>query len=82
MSWVELSWVDDTKARVKSKLKLWRNSLESKGFKLNRTMIEYKTCNFSIIRNKDVCRVIIEDHEVLKNNLKYLELIIHKEIEI
>ena len=39
--------VDETRARVKAKLKLWRQTLESRGFKLSRAKTEYMECKFS-----------------------------------
>ncbi|KAK9139509.1 hypothetical protein Scep_009190 [Stephania cephalantha] len=50
--------VDETKDEVNRKLELWRNTLESKGFKLSRTKTEYVHCEF---RN-----TIHRDDEVVK----------------
>jgi len=36
-----------TKERVEGKIELWRLTLESKGFHLSRSKIEYMECNFS-----------------------------------
>ena len=38
---------DETKLKVTAKLKLWREALESKGFKISRNKIEYIDYNFS-----------------------------------
>ena len=34
------------------KLELWRRTLESKGFRLSRTKIEYMMCDFSATRHE------------------------------
>ena len=38
--------VDESQAGVNRKLELWRQILESKGFRLSRTKTEYMRCNF------------------------------------
>ena len=42
--------VDDSRAGVNRKLELWRQTLESKGFRLSRTKTEYMMCGFSTTR--------------------------------
>ena len=39
--------IDKTRARVNAKLELWRQTLESRGFRLSRTKIEYMECKFN-----------------------------------
>ncbi len=39
--------MDETRDGVNRKLKLWRSTLELKGFKLSRTKTEYMHCKFS-----------------------------------
>ena len=39
--------VDETRAGVNVKLKLWRQTLESRNFILSKTKIEYMECKFS-----------------------------------
>jgi hypothetical protein len=39
--------VDKSRTRVNQKLELWRETLESKGFRLGRTKTEYMRCDFS-----------------------------------
>ena len=39
--------VDETRVGVNRKLELWRQTLESKGFRLSRTKTEYMRCDFS-----------------------------------
>ena len=39
--------VNETRAEVIAKLELWRQTLESQGFRLSRTKTEYMECKFS-----------------------------------
>jgi len=39
--------VDETRVEVNAKLELWRQTLESRGFRLSRTKTEYMECKFS-----------------------------------
>lgn len=39
--------IDETRGKVKTKLEVWRWTLEFKGFKLSKTKTEYLTCKFS-----------------------------------
>ncbi|XP_070022785.1 secreted RxLR effector protein 78-like [Nicotiana sylvestris] len=39
--------IDETRSRVNARLEVWRQTLESKGFKLSRTKTEYLECKFS-----------------------------------
>jgi hypothetical protein len=39
--------VDESRTRVDQKLKLWRRTLEAKGFRLSRSKTEYMKCDFS-----------------------------------
>ena len=45
--------VDKTRVGVNRKLELWRQTLESKGFRLSRTKTEYMWCDFSGVRCED-----------------------------
>lgn len=55
-----------------------KNALESKGFRIGK--IESMKYNFSIIRNKDKCRVKIKNHEISKSGyFWYLGSMVHKE---
>ena len=38
--------VDESRTGVNQKLELWRETLESKGFRLSRTKSEYMRCDF------------------------------------
>ena len=39
--------VDESRSGVNHKLELWRQTLESKGFRLSKTKTEYMQCTFS-----------------------------------
>ncbi|XP_070054805.1 secreted RxLR effector protein 78-like [Nicotiana tomentosiformis] len=41
--------IDETRGGVNERLEVWRHTLESKGFKLSRTKIEYLECKFNIV---------------------------------
>lgn len=49
--------IDESRTTVNMKLKLWRKTQESKGFRLSRTKTEYMKCDFSSDRleDGDVC---------------------------
>jgi hypothetical protein len=39
--------VDESRTRVEHKLKLWKRTLEAKGFRLSKFKTEYMKCDFS-----------------------------------
>jgi hypothetical protein len=43
----DVALIDESRIGVDHKLELWRQTLESKYFRLSRTKIEYMTCQFS-----------------------------------
>ena len=45
--------IDDSRTGVNRKLELWRQTLESKGFRLSRTKTEYMMCGFSTTRHEE-----------------------------
>ena len=45
--------VDESRAGVNRKLELWRETLESKGFRLRRTKAEYMRCDFGTTTNEE-----------------------------
>nr|XP_016477660.1 PREDICTED: uncharacterized protein LOC107799102 [Nicotiana tabacum] len=47
--------IDETRGGVNEKLEFWRQTLESKGFKLSRTKTEHLECKFSnVIQEEDM----------------------------
>jgi hypothetical protein len=49
----DLALVDETRVGVKRNLEQWRQTLESKGFRLSRTKNEYMRCEFSGVGCKE-----------------------------
>ena len=45
--------VDESQAGVNRKLELWRQILESKGFRISRTKTEYMRCDFVTGRQEE-----------------------------
>ena len=50
--------VDETRAGENAKLELWRQTLESRGFRLSRAKTEYIECKFS--------KQVIQDYSIVK----------------
>jgi hypothetical protein len=74
--------VDDSRAEVNRKLELWRHMLESKGFRLSRTKIEYMRYNFSATRHEEG-DVSLDGQVVAKNDtFRYLGSILQKDGDI
>ncbi|KAL4189726.1 hypothetical protein AMTRI_Chr08g166810 [Amborella trichopoda] len=55
--------IDKTQYDVNTKFEVWRDALESKGFKISRTQIEYMECKFSNNRSKEEEVVKIDGQE-------------------
>ncbi|XP_078156115.1 uncharacterized protein LOC144551890 [Carex rostrata] len=45
--------INESRIGVDGQLELWRHTLESKGFRLSKTKIEYMRCEFSGVRSDD-----------------------------
>ena len=74
--------IDDSRTGVNRKLELWRQTLESKGFRLSRTKTEYKMCGFSTTRHEE--EEVTLDGQVVpqKDTFRYLGSILHKDGDI
>ena len=74
--------IDDSRTGVNRKLELWRQTLESKGFRLSRTKTEYMMCGFSTTRHEE--KVVSLDGQVVprKDTFRYLRSILHKDGDI
>ena len=74
--------VDDSRAGVNRKLELWRQTLESKGFRLSRTKTEYMMCGFSTTRSEEV--EVSLDGQVVpqKDTFRYLGSMLPKDGDI
>ena len=75
--------IDETKSGVNAKLEVWREALESRGFRISRTKTEYMECNFSCNNIGGNGTVMIEDQELPTSDcFRYLGSIITKLGEI
>jgi len=52
--------IDETRDRVNAKLELWRQTLESRGFKLSKIKTEYMKCKFSKQEIRDYSIVTLD----------------------
>lgn len=69
--------VDETIGRVNTKLEIWRQALESKGFRISRTKTEYMEYKFNNSNNQSRGEVKIENQELPKSeHFRYLGSII------
>ena len=69
--------VDETKTRVNVKLELWRQTLESRAFRLSRVKTEYIECKFNKQEIRDYSIVILDGQGIgqgipMSNHFKYL----------
>jgi hypothetical protein len=74
--------IDESRIEVNQKLELWRQTLESKGFRLSKTKIEYMRCQFSG-ENSDDGDVSLDGRVVPMNDIfQYLGSLLQSEGEI
>ena len=71
--------VDESRTGVNQKLELWRETLESKGFRLSRNKTKYMICNFgTTTREKE--DISLEGQVVpRKDNFRYLGSILQRD---
>ncbi|GER37199.1 ABC transporter B family member 1 [Striga asiatica] len=69
---------DESRAGVNRKLELWKDTLESKGFRLSRTKTEYITCAFSMATHDDG-DVSLDGQVVAKETFRYLGSMLQKD---
>ena len=75
--------IDETARGVNTKLEMWREALESKGFRISRSKTEYMLCKFSGIHNEHEERVMIQDQEIPRSDrFRYLGSIMSNDGEI
>lgn len=73
--WCNFSWWKHEDANLK--LEMWRNTLETKNFKLNSVKMEYIRCNFNYKINRNEGRSRIGNIEIRRSrNFLYLSTII------
>uniref|UniRef100_A0A8I6Z2Z9 Reverse transcriptase domain-containing protein n=1 Tax=Hordeum vulgare subsp. vulgare TaxID=112509 RepID=A0A8I6Z2Z9_HORVV len=74
--------VDDSRTGVNRKLELWRQTLESKGFRLSRTKTKYMRCSFSATRHEDgevsLGGLVVPERDMFR----YLGSMLHKDGDI
>ncbi|KAL4180816.1 hypothetical protein AMTRI_Chr12g268000 [Amborella trichopoda] len=71
--------IDETRNGVNTKLELWRDDLESKGFKISWIKTKYMKCKFSDNRSRDKEVVNIDSQKVQKiSYFRYLGSIIQE----
>ncbi|KAF5939493.1 hypothetical protein HYC85_023752 [Camellia sinensis] len=63
----DIVFVDETRGGVNTKLAIWREALQSKGFRISRTKTEYMECKFSNSNNESKGEVKLENQELLKS---------------
>ncbi|XP_019224237.1 PREDICTED: uncharacterized protein LOC109205923 [Nicotiana attenuata] len=75
--------IDETRNGVNMRLKVWRQALEYKGFKLSRTKTDYLECKFSDMTGEADVEVRLDSQVIPKReNFKYLGSIIQGDGEI
>ncbi|KAM3305906.1 hypothetical protein P3S67_012775 [Capsicum chacoense] len=75
--------IDETRAGVNEKLEVWRQTLESKGFRLSRSKTKYMECKFSEVRQEDDVVVRLDSQEIRKrDSFRYLGSMIQGNDEI
>ena len=78
--------IDETQGEggsMNGKLEVWRQTLESKGFRLSRSKTEYLECKFNDVRLENEVVVKLESQVVCKrDSFKYLETVIQGNSEI
>nr|XP_033508012.1 uncharacterized protein LOC117273039 [Nicotiana tomentosiformis] len=75
--------IDKTRSGVNARLEVWRQTLESKGFKLSRTKREYMECKFSDETHEADIEVKLDTQVITKRaSFKYLGSIIQGNREI
>ena len=64
----DMVYMDKIKREINVKLEIWRDTLRSKGFPLNKTKIEYMKCKFSKSKKKKKKGVLrLNGQEILKS---------------
>nr|XP_016501808.1 PREDICTED: uncharacterized protein LOC107820102 [Nicotiana tabacum] len=75
--------IDETRGIINARLEVWRQTLESKGFKLSRSKTEYLECKFSQERHEEEVEVNIDTQVIpTRDSFKYLGCIIQGNEEI
>ena len=74
--------VDESRTGVNQKLELWRETLESKGFRLSRTKTKYMRCDFGTTTQEEE-DVSLEGQVVpMKDTFRYLGSMLQRDGDI
>jgi hypothetical protein len=73
--------VDESREGVNRKLELWRQTLESEGFRISRTNTKYKRCDFGTTISEDE-DVSLGGQVVRKDTFRYLVLMLQRDGDI
>ncbi|XP_070025857.1 uncharacterized protein [Nicotiana sylvestris] len=69
--------IDEMRGGINERLEVWRQDLESKGFRLSRTKTEYLECKFSVAQMEAGVDVRLNSQVIPKrSSFKYLESVI------
>lgn len=74
--------IDETREGVNNKLEVWRDTLESKGFRISRSKTEYVDCKFGDSRSDEGVITLDEKEITPSDYFRYLGSIIQKNGEI
>ena len=75
--------MEESRQGINDKIELWREALESHGFRLSRSKTEYMECKFNKRRSSSDLEVKISDHIIPQvERFKYLGSIIQNDGEI
>ncbi|XP_070045866.1 uncharacterized protein [Nicotiana tomentosiformis] len=79
----DIVFIDETRCGVNDRLELWKQTLESKGFKLSRTKTDYLGCKFSVGTHEAEVEVKLDTQVIPKrDSFKYLGSVIQGNEEI
>jgi hypothetical protein len=74
--------VDESQAGVNRKLELWRQTLESKGFRVSRTKIEYMRCDFGNATHEEGDMSLEGQVVPRKDTFRYLGSMLQKDGDV
>jgi hypothetical protein len=74
--------LDESRTGVDQKLELWRQILEAKGFRLNRSKMEYMKCDFSAITQEEGDVRLDGQVIPMKDTFRYLGSMLQKNGDI
>ena len=78
-----LVMIRKSKEDIIVKMELWRETLESKSFRISRTKTEYMKCKFNQSRSSESGELKLDDKPIPKSEqFRYIGSIIHKDGDI